>query len=236
MKSPNKFKHQLKRLYTNKTLKGVHYRPVLMIIFLVLVLLSVSGITYYIHEAKTNKQLNIAPVSNQDSSSSGCDITISGLKSTCAPQQSSTSNSSTSTQPAQTTTQSTPSTSTSPQSSTDSTTSDCTVKYLPPPPTTYEDTNLLPQGQTQQASQGGDGDEYICSGKPTRVYLGIAPVVWVGTGTSGSSTTSQGGSTSNNNGLSESEAAQQCDENLANGADASDPQAYLDQCMHQYGY
>jgi len=77
------------------------------------------------------------------------------------------------------------------------------------------------------------------------VLQGVSPIEQVGTGTtssSSSSTTGQlqtstcQGSTSRNNGLSESQAAQQCDNNLANGADGSDPQAYLDQCMHQYGY
>ena len=134
---------------------------------------------------------------------------------------------------------STPATTTAPQSSNDSTTSGCTTKTLPIPPATYEDTSLLPQGQTQQTTPGVMGYESICNGKTTVITHGIAPIIFVGTGTSSGSSTSQGsttGTSSNNNGLTESQAAQQCDDNLANGADSSDPQAYLDQCMHQYGY
>jgi cytoskeletal protein RodZ len=152
----------------------IHFRPMETAIILAVVLLGTSGILYQKHEQKIHQQLNIAPASSQSSQDA---------------QPSSTLNASTSTQPAQTTT---PSTTTSPQSSSDSTTSDCTVKTLPPPPTTYEDTNALPQGQTEQASTGSNGSEAICNGNPITVLQGLAPVVWVGTGTSsGSSTTEQ---------------------------------------------
>lgn len=204
------------------------------VVLLAFVMLVVAGVG-----AALNIYNKPTPITTSPTSSTDDNICVLG-SSGCSDSQNSSTTTPT-TKPAQTATPSTPATTTSPQSSTDSTTSDCTVKYLPPPPTTYEDTNLLPQGQTQQASQGGGGDEYICSGKPTRVYLGIAPVVWVGTGTSSSSSTSQGSTPTNSaptsgSGLTEAQAAQQCDENLANGADSSDPQAYLDQCMHQYGY
>ena len=113
---------------------------------------------------------------------------------------------------------------------------DSTLTYT----TTYQNVTWLPVGQTE--AQGGmNGSALFCKGESPVIAKPINQIIYVGTGTVSSSsgqaqsTTSQG-SISGNSGIPESQAAQQCDNNLANGADASDPQSYLDSCMQQYGY
>jgi cytoskeletal protein RodZ len=197
----------------------VPFKPIETAIILSVVLLGTSGILYQKHEQKIHEQLNIAPTSSQSPKTT---------------QSSSAPSTSTPTQPLQSSTQSQPNTTTSSQSSNDSSTSGCTMETLPPPPTTYEDTDALPQGQTEQVTTGTNGLETICNGKPS-VLEGDPPVVWVGTGTSTPATTEP----NNNSGLTEAQAAEQCQDSLASGAGGGtsvDAEEYIMDCMHQYGY
>ncbi len=167
-----------------KKIPLIGMRPIeVAVLFLILIMIgSTSAYVLDVSHTRPVAKVVIASKSSTTATSSG-NGAVCKVGSPSCPGDSST--------PATTSTPSTPATTTSPQSSSDSTTSGCTMKTLPPPPTTYEDTNSLPQGQTEQVTTGTDGLETICNGKPS-VLEGDSPVVWVGTGTSsGSSTTEQ---------------------------------------------
>jgi cytoskeletal protein RodZ len=191
------------------------FRPMEIAIILGVLLLGTSGILYQKHEQKIHQQLNIAPASNQS-----------------LPTPDNTTP--TTTQPTQSTT---PAKSITTPSSSASSATACKQTTIPYG-ITYQDDPSLPAGQTQTIG-GMLGIQLTnCNGKTTTIPPTNA-TEFVGTGTSSTAPTtgqSQTNTSQGNSGLTESQAAQQCDNNLANGADASDPQGYLITCMHQYGY
>ncbi len=70
------------------------------------------------------------------------------------------------------------------------------------------------QGQTQQDGPGVEGYENICNGKPTNVFQGIAPIVWVGTGTASSTATEPTEPTQTDTNQSNTEEYEQCIQNI----------------------
>lgn len=140
-------------------------------------------------------------------------------------------------------TQSTPATTSTPtpNSSTYSNCYDETVHYA----AVQEDVTWVQTGQTMSLP-GVNGTDRICNGVVTVLSRPTNAIDYIGTGNNlePSSITPtqpnlepyQNTTSSNSSGLTESQAAQQCDNNLANGADASNPQAYFVSCMNQYGY
>ena len=196
------------------------FKPIETAIILGVIFLGTSGILYQKHEQKVHEQLNIAPASSQSSQDT---------------QSSPTLNTSTPTQPAQSSTTAT---------SSGSSSTDCTDKTVPYT-TTYQDVTWIQTGQTMNLP-GTNGTDRVCDGNVTVISKPFNAIDYIGTGTNlepSTVTPSQPSIESyqntvptNSSGLTESQAAQQCDNNLANGADAADPQGYLDSCMQQYGY
>jgi cytoskeletal protein RodZ len=198
----------------------VPFKPIETAIILGVLLLGTSAILYQKHEQKVHEQLNIAPAYSQSSQ----DTQSSPAPSTSTP-----------TQPAQSSATTSPS---------DSSSTDCTDKTVPYT-TTYQDVTWIQTGQTMNLP-GTNGTDRICDGNVTVITKPFNAIDYIGTGTNLDPSTVtptqpntepyQNIEPSNGSGLTESQAAQQCDNNLANGADASDPQGYLDSCMQQYGY
>ena len=191
------------------------FKPIETAIVLGVVLLGTSAILYQKHEQKVHEQLNLTPTSSQ-SSSTPSTSTTSPLTPSLA-------------------------TTTAPQSSSNSPASNCTQKSVPSTTTTYENTSSLPQGQTEDMGSGFPGLEVICGGKVTKEVPPTPGVVLVGTSPTPtqSQTSPSQGSTSSNNGLTESQAAQQCQDSLAGGAGGGtsvDAEEYIIDCMQQYGY
>jgi hypothetical protein len=212
-----KSKKQLKKAL--KSRMYFSFKPIEAAIILGVLLLGTSGILYQKHEQKVHQQLNIAPTSSQSSQD-----TPSPALGTSTP------------------TQATQSSTTA--SSSDSSSTDCTDKTVPYT-TTYQDVTWIQTGQTMNLP-GTNGTDRICNDNVTVISKPFNAIEYIGTGTNlePSTVTPSQPSTepyqntepSNSSGLTESQTAQQCDNNLANGADASDPQGYLDSCMQQYGY
>lgn len=192
-------------------------------IILGVILLGTSGVIYQKHEQKAREQLNIAPTSSQFSQNT---------------QASNTLNTNTPTQATQSITTTSPG---------DSSSTHCTDETIPFTATS-EDSASLPAGQTQVVGLGKNGYNVVCDGKIVKAVQPFNIIVVTGTGANTNLEPStitptqpniepyQNTPSTNSSGLTESQAAQQCDNNLANGADASDPQGYLDSCMQQYGY
>ena len=116
MKRPNKFKHFLKRLYSNKILKrlakpfpryGKAINAVVLLAFVMLVVAGAAALTVY----KKPTPITTSPTSN--TGGNNCLLSNSGC-----PDSKSSSTPTPTTQPAQTTTPSTPATTTAPKSST----------------------------------------------------------------------------------------------------------------------
>jgi cytoskeletal protein RodZ len=206
------------------------FKPIEIAIILAVILLGIGGIVFARHEHNTDAKLNIAPSSSQSSSDSNCLLSNSGC-----PDNSSSSTSTSTAQTPKTT--STP----VPDSSTPSNNcSDITIPYT----TIEQDVTWVQTGQTMSLP-GTAGTDRVCNGVTTVIVKPFNAIEYIGTGTNLSPTTITPPApttepyqteTPNNSGLTESQATQQCDNNLANGADASDPQGYLITCMHQYGY
>lgn len=72
-------RHKSTKTTNNKSAKPIpKFRTAIIIASLVAILLSGSALAYYIHVAMTNKQLNVAPKSNQASSNNDCLLSSSG--------------------------------------------------------------------------------------------------------------------------------------------------------------
>ncbi len=111
--------------------------------------------------------------------------------------------------------------------------------------TVQEDVTWLQTGQTMSLP-GVNGTDRICNGIVTVLSRPTNAIDYIGTGNNlePSSITPtqpnlepyQNTTSATSSGLTESQAAQQCDNNLANGAGGDNPQSYYVTCMHQYGY
>jgi cytoskeletal protein RodZ len=134
----------------------VRFRPTTIIIALALMLLSASGIAYYIHDAMANKQLTIAPASNQSSATPSTRATTQPAQSTPTPtpQTPAPSNQQTANINSSKTGSSAPVT--------------CQTEDIPYTTTTQYIAN---QYNTYSYDEGGiNGSEMVCSDGTTNVY------------------------------------------------------------------
>jgi hypothetical protein len=139
--------------------------------------------------------------------------------------------------------QSTPAT-TSSSTAGSSTPSDNCTDVTVPYTTVQQDSTSVQVGQTWTLP-GTNGTDRICNGVTTVIAQPFNAIEYIGTSTNLSpapvtytppTLEPYQTQTTNSSGLTEAQATQQCQNNLANGADAADPQGYLITCMHQYGY
>ena len=129
-------------------------------------------------------------------------------------------------------------------SSSSTSSNNCSYKTFPYA-TLQQDVTWLQIGQTMTLP-GVNGTDGICDGKVTVVSKPVNAIKYIGIGTNLSPSTinalqpnitPQVSSSGNEGGLTESQAAQQCYDNIANGTGGNDSQqSYFTTCMHRYGY